>query len=134
MAALPKNHAVFLVVASVIVLTSALSLKGLGTTGAFKLEESAVLHRGNSAGSRMLNPEKKLGHNLRARFVICNDCFWCASQLMPGNVLDRCPDCKKPSLETMPVFLDEAYFFYRDERRGVNLSFRKNDDAPSPRV
>lgn len=123
-----------MVVASVIVLTSALSLKSLGTTGSFKVEESAVLHKDNSAKSRMLKPEKKLGHNMRARFVICNDCFWCASQVMTGNVLDRCPDCKKPNLETMPVFLDEAYFFYRDDKRGIDLSFRKDDDAPSPRV
>lgn len=120
--------------ASVIVLTSALSLKSLGTAGSFKLEESAVLHKGSAAKSKMLKPEKRLGHNVRARFVICNDCFWCASQVMAGNVLDRCPDCKKPSLETMPVFLDEAYFFYRDEKRGIDLPFRKGVDAPSPRV
>jgi hypothetical protein len=113
----PQNYTSFMVVASVILLTSALSLKSLGTTGAFKLEEWMVLHKGSPAKSRMLKPEKRLGHNMRARFLICNDCFWCASQIVTGNALDRCPDCKKSSLEMMPIFLDEAYFFCRDERR-----------------
>jgi hypothetical protein len=127
-------HLSVAVVASVIVLTSALSLKNLGTAGSFKLEESAILHKGNSAKSKMLRPEKKLDHCVRARFVICNDCFWCASQVMSRNLLERCPVCKKSNLESMPVFLDEAYFFYRDEKRGVDLSFRKDSAAPSPRT
>lgn len=126
-----QNPAPLMVVASVIILTSVFSLKSFSTTGVFKVEEWTVLHRGNSASSKMLKPEKRLHYNVRANFVICNDCFWCASQIMTGNALERCPQCKKSNLETMPVSLDEAYFFYRDEKRGVDLLFRKDNGMSS---
>ena len=126
-----QNHAPLMVVASVIILTSVFSLKSFSTTGVFKVEEWTVLHKGNAARSRMHKPENRLDHNVRANFVICNDCFWCASQIMAGNALERCPQCKKSNLETMPVSLNEAYFFYRDEKRGIDLLFRKDSGMSS---
>lgn len=125
-----QNQASFIVVASVIILTSAFSLKSFSTTGMFKVEEW-VAFKGNSANSKLLKPEKRLRHKMRAHFVICNHCFWCASQIITGKAPDSCPNCKKSNLETIPVFLDEAYFFYCDEKRGVDLSFRKDNGTAS---
>jgi hypothetical protein len=131
MAARLPNHTSFMVVASVIVLTSIFSLKGLSsTTGTFKLEELAMFRQTNSARSKIHKPEKH-DNDKRADFVLCRNCFWCASQIdMGAGVFDECPACKETLLATMTLRLDES--FLSDCRTGgIDLAFRKGTDSAS---
>jgi hypothetical protein len=132
MAARPAKHASFMVVASVVILTSVFSLKcPSNATGVFKIEELTILHGNNSAKSKMHKPEKKLNRYKRANFVLCRDCFWCTSQIrMEADVFDNCPACRGSELETMPICSDESFLF-ECSSRNINLEFRKDVDNVS---
>jgi hypothetical protein len=132
MVARPAKHASFMVVASVVILTSLFSLKGLSSaTGIFKIEEWTMLHGNNSTKSKMHKPEKKLNRYKRANFVLCRDCFWCTSQIrMEADVFDNCPACRGSELETMPICSDESFLF-ECSSRNINLAFRKDADNAS---
>ena len=57
-------------------------------------------------------------------FLICNSCFWCASNLNNmRNFVDICPSCKNEKVESMPISFDETYKFDYDAGRGVILEF-----------
>ncbi len=58
----------------------------------------------------------------RVRFLICDDCFWCASYLDPRSVT-ACPSCKSSMIEDMPVSANERYTFDRNTREGMLLGF-----------
>ena len=49
-------------------------------------------------------------------FVICDDCFWCAS------AIDTCPQCRK-AVSSLPLCTDEAYSYNYTPGRGVELEF-----------
>jgi hypothetical protein len=56
-------------------------------------------------------------------FIICDNCFWCASALsMRRYDFISCPQCKKP-LSSLPISNDETYRFNYDQVRGVELHF-----------
>lgn len=81
-------------------------------------------------GYSLYGSKKKSVHAWRANLVICNECFWCASQI-GSELIDNCPSCGKSKLDKIPISLDEAYLFDYDDRRGVNLSFWKETNAAS---
>src|SRR5574341_811082 len=56
-------------------------------------------------------------------FIICDDCYWCASALCQ-RYFDSvtCPECDKP-LSLLPISNDESYSFSYDKTRGVELDF-----------
>ena len=42
-------------------------------------------------------------------FIICNNCFWCASLLNPKRSYYNCPECRQPNIESMLIVEDENY-------------------------
>jgi len=59
-------------------------------------------------------------------FIICDDCYWCASALSQ-RYFDYviCPKCDMP-LSFLPISNDEIYKFNYDKTRGVELDFFSN--------
>lgn len=58
-----------------------------------------------------------------ARFLICNECFWCASYLDPGFAASSCPSCSAATVEDMLISPNERYTFDYSAGRGVVLEF-----------
>jgi hypothetical protein len=44
-----------------------------------------------------------------AQFLICNSCFWCASDLSRNRPIENCPACRSDRMEAMPISQKEAY-------------------------
>lgn len=59
----------------------------------------------------------------KASFVICQDCFWCASCLQDG--LSECPTCNSRNMDLLPIFDGEHYRLEFSKKRSVNLMFSK---------
>lgn len=57
-----------------------------------------------------------------ACFIICNECFWCASLLVAGSVR-ACPSCSRSMIEVMPLARNERYAFDYSTSTGVILEF-----------
>jgi hypothetical protein len=56
-------------------------------------------------------------------FVICDDCFWCASALNTRmHHIDTCPQCRK-AVSSLPLSIDEAYRYNYTPIRGIELEF-----------
>ena len=62
-------------------------------------------------------------------FVMCNECFWCAS-LLGARPIDECPSCSKAPIEVMPLAANERYAFDCNAVTGVTLSFHQRRAAP----
>jgi hypothetical protein len=60
----------------------------------------------------------------KANFVICQDCFWCASCFKQDS-LPACPACRSRNIDPLPIFEGEHYRLEISERRSVNLMFSK---------
>lgn len=60
-------------------------------------------------------------------FVICDDCYWCASALSQ-RYFDpvTCPQCHRP-LSLLHISNDETYRYNYDKTRGVELDFYSNN-------
>ena len=55
-------------------------------------------------------------------FLLCESCFWCASQSSnynKNNIITECPSCKSNQIESMPISHNEVYNFSYDLIRGV---------------
>jgi hypothetical protein len=57
-----------------------------------------------------------------AYFIICNECFWCAS-LLVFEPVSACPSCSKSMIEVMPLASNERYAFDYSASTGVMLEF-----------
>jgi len=56
-------------------------------------------------------------------FIICDDCYWCASGLSKRySDLVTCPQCNSP-LSSLPISNDERYTYAYNQTRGVVLDF-----------
>jgi hypothetical protein len=56
-------------------------------------------------------------------FLICDDCFWCASALKSRLVeIDCCPQCQK-QISSIPLADNEGYTYSYDKGHGVELDF-----------
>jgi hypothetical protein len=53
--------------------------------------------------------------------MICNSCYWCASNRSPYNPA-KCPTCNSDKLEFIPISETEAYGVNMD-RGGVSIEF-----------
>jgi hypothetical protein len=61
-------------------------------------------------------------------FLLCESCYWCASQSINCNISDRiigCPSCNSSKIESMPVSDGEIYRFDHDPKRGISLEFSR---------
>jgi hypothetical protein len=73
----------------------------------------------------LLAKANKAGNSHRS-FVICDDCFWCAS-LLGEDVMNpsECAICKK-TLYSTPIGRHERYTLSYSEIRGIELEFSLN--------
>ena len=42
----------------------------------------------------------------KARFLVCNSCFWCTSLIQRRRNVDRCPICNHRSIESLSLSAD----------------------------
>ncbi|MEO9362832.1 MAG: hypothetical protein ABI348_02920 [Nitrososphaera sp.] len=69
--------------------------------------------------ARQASPE---GPRVRAYFLLCNSCLWCASRLGPAGIIERCPVCGA-AVEAIPILPNEAYRMKKTDDSGVELDF-----------
>lgn len=55
-------------------------------------------------------------------FMLCNNCFWCASNISINYYQSRCPTCNSEKIELIPISESEAYGI-KIECNGVELEF-----------
>jgi hypothetical protein len=61
-----------------------------------------------------------------ASFIVCNACFWCASDLSEGSRITKCLSCGGVGkLESIPLAPKEKYSFNIDQKQGIVLDFGK---------
>ena len=70
-----------------------------------------------------------INNHLQIEFLICQECFWCAScfnmsKLVASFSLGRCPICESAgSFDSIPIFSSEGYRYLLDDKKGVVLEF-----------
>jgi hypothetical protein len=73
--------------------------------------------------------DKVLRRFSRVHFVICNECYWCASyfgidDLESSHVLD-CHACNSRNTELMSISADESFRIEYSLTRGMEIEFYK---------
>lgn len=58
-------------------------------------------------------------------FLICDECFWCASGLINELDIESCPQCERP-ISCTPIAKNEGYTFNYTHSRGVEVEFTSN--------
>jgi hypothetical protein len=90
-----------------------------------KIDEK--LHGPVVKAETILDKESRPGKTRRisdcADFLICDNCFWCASLLRRGYE-SKCMSCGSPIISAIPVMHNEKFLVEVDKKRGVTLSFR----------
>lgn len=61
--------------------------------------------------------------NRKATFLICQDCFWCASCFKADGNFRMCPLCRNGSIDSLPIFSNEYYRMELSANRNVELHF-----------
>jgi hypothetical protein len=56
-------------------------------------------------------------------FLICDNCFWCAS-ILGERYESKCLSCGSQIVSAVPVMSDEKFVVEVDKKRGISLSFR----------
>ena len=56
-------------------------------------------------------------------FLLCNTCYWCASDIGSKSKFTKCPSCDSVEFESMPLSDKELYTFDYHPKRGVTLEF-----------
>jgi hypothetical protein len=56
-------------------------------------------------------------------FLLCNTCYWCASDIGSKSKFTKCPSCNSLEVESMPIAKNELYKFDCYAKRGVTLEF-----------
>jgi len=60
---------------------------------------------------------------VQINFIICRNCYWCASLLGEGIFIKRCPGCSESMLEAIPIASNERFNISKDQRRGIIFQF-----------
>jgi hypothetical protein len=60
---------------------------------------------------------------LPTHFLLCNTCYWCASDLGSKSKFTKCPSCNSVEVETMPIAKNELYKFDYHSKKGITLEF-----------
>jgi hypothetical protein len=57
-----------------------------------------------------LNMDEQVRTNYYCYFLLCKECFWCASSVNLGisNRIVKCPSCNKAYVKLMPIFDNET--------------------------
>ncbi len=74
-----------------------------------------------STGGSNLVQIQRLSHNIS--FLICDQCFWCASLLI-SNYQPKCQTCGHKILSAVPLAPNETFFIEIGPKRGVSIFFR----------
>lgn len=56
-------------------------------------------------------------------FLICDNCFWCAS-ILSERFESLCMSCGSKIVSAVPVMNNEKFLVEVDKKRGISLSFR----------
>jgi hypothetical protein len=56
-------------------------------------------------------------------FIICKNCFWCASLLVPKEPYPMCPGCHELNLDIMLIAEDENYRSHQIPTHPVEVEF-----------
>ena len=67
--------------------------------------------------SLILNKGTKLSDKTKGalHLLLCESCLWCASCLIQGVTVVRCPNCSNHRVESMPIFDNEIHRGYSSE-------------------
>jgi hypothetical protein len=57
------------------------------------------------------------------RFLLCNTCYWCASDIGSKSKFTKCPSCNSVEVESLPISDKESYKFDHQPKRGITLEF-----------
>lgn len=87
-------------------------------------------HHNNGNNTETANEQKrshgKAQHRRLANvvhFLICDNCFWCAS-ILNERFESMCMSCGNKILSAVPVMNNEKFLVEVDKKRGISLSFR----------
>ena len=58
-----------------------------------------------------------------ACFIICKNCFWCASLLNSKESYPKCPGCQEAIMDSMPIVEDEIYRSHQIPTHHVEMEF-----------
>jgi hypothetical protein len=64
---------------------------------------------------------------LHRSLVICNSCYWSASNITE-DAIAFCPVCGKYNLESIPISINELYTYYYDIKKGLVIYFTELKD------
>jgi hypothetical protein len=56
--------------------------------------------------------------------VVCNNCQWLVSLLEDTYKFSQCPQCRRNTIETIPVDNNEWCSLHIDKRRGLAIEFQ----------
>jgi hypothetical protein len=56
-------------------------------------------------------------------FLLCNTCYWCASDIGSKSKCTKCPSCTGVEVESMPIAKNELCKFDYHSKRGITLEF-----------
>ena len=65
----------------------------------------------------------KIKHPRQIHFLLCNTCYWCASDIGSKSKFTKCPSCNGVEIESMRLSDKELYEFDYHPKRGVTLEF-----------
>lgn len=80
----------------------------------------------NNHAQKGAQQSKRISSDIR--FLICNSCFWCASQLS-SQFEPACPSCGQSITESIPILVNELYKFDCHPKHGVMLEFKRDTVA-----
>ena len=60
-----------------------------------------------------MNQQTRKIIGVQARFLLCESCFWCASDVAGGGLIEKCPACKR---ELYSAPLHEVAFAVHDAK------------------
>jgi hypothetical protein len=56
-------------------------------------------------------------------FVICEECFWCASWMNPTRSISKCSMCFSNRVSVIPIAKNESYAYSVTESGGLDIRF-----------
>jgi len=82
--------------------------------------------------SVVLQFDTRLSSTKTGLFLICDDCYWCASAITTRLIdIDSCPQCEK-QVSSIPLADNERYSYNYDESHGVEVDFWSNRQTTRP--
>jgi hypothetical protein len=79
----------------------------------------------NNCAQKGAQQSKRISSDIR--FLICNSCFWCASQLS-SQFEQTCPSCGQCITESTSISVNELYKFDYHPEHGI-IEFKRNGIA-----